>query len=71
MFFCFLSSLFFRVALTASLGIEDHFDDPLASCPDDEGMSAGGVTSPAGESLLPAHAVCHVKFNLVIVFVLV
>ena len=55
----------------AGLGIEDHSGDPLAPFPDDEGVSTGGVISPARGSLLPAHVVCHGKFNLVVVFFLV
>ena len=55
----------------AGIGIEDHFDDPLAPFPNDEGVYAGGVISPARGSLLPAHVVCHGKFNLIVVFVLV
>ena len=71
MFFFFFYSLFCRVTLAAGLGIEDHSDDPHAFCPDDEGVSAGGVIYPAGGSLLSAHAVCHGKINLVVDFVLV
>ena len=48
MFFYFFSSLFCRVTLPEGLGIEDHSDDPLAPCTDDEGISAGGVISPSG-----------------------
>ena len=53
------------------LGIEEHSNDPLAPCPNDEGVSAVGVISPAGGSLLSAHVVCHGKVNLVVVFFLV
>ena len=53
------------------LVIEEHSNDPLAPCPNDEGVSDGGVISPAGGYLPPAHVVCHGKFNLVVVFVLV
>ena len=35
MFFCFFSSLFHSIALSAGLWIEDHSNDPLAPCPDD------------------------------------
>ena len=70
MLFCFLYSLFCRVTLAAGLWIEDHYDDPLDIWTDDEGVSAGGVISPAVGSLLPAHVVCHGKFNLVVVFFL-
>ena len=71
MFFCLFSSIFFRVTLPEGPGIEDHSGDPLAPCPDDEDVSVGGVISPAGGSLLSAHVVCHGKFKLVVVFVLV
>ena len=65
MFFYFLYSVFCRVTFTAGLGIEDHSDDPLDPCPDDECVSAGGVISLAGRSLLPAHVFCHGNVNVV------
>ena len=68
MFFYFLYSVFCRVTFTAGLGIEDYSDDPLDTCTNDEGITAGRVISPAGESLLPDHVVCHGKFNLVVIF---
>ena len=71
MFSCLLSSLFYRVTVPVGLGIEDHSDDPLAHFPDDEGVSAGGVISPARGSLLTAHFLCHGDFNLFVVFVIV
>ena len=67
MFFCLFSYLFCRVTLEEGLGIEDHSDYPLPPYTNDEGVSYGGVISPAGVSLLPAHVVCHGKFILVIV----
>ena len=71
MFVWLFSSIFFRVTLPSVLGIEDHSDDPLAPFPNDEGVSARGFIYPASGSLLSDHVVCHGKFNLVVVFVLV
>ena len=41
------------------LGIEDHSDDLLAPCTNDEGAPAGGVIYPDGGSLLPARDIRH------------
>ena len=68
MLFWFFSYLVCIVVLAAGLGIEDRSNDPLAPCPDCEGVYAGGVISPAGGSLLPAHVVCQGKFILVVIF---
>ena len=68
MFFCFFSSLIRSITLPTGLWIEDHSDDPLAPCTDDEGVSTGGVISPPRLYLLPAHVVCNSNFNLVVVF---
>ena len=53
MFFWFFSSFFRSIKLSAGRLIEFHYNDPLAPCPNDEGVSAGGVISPAGGSLQP------------------
>ena len=71
MVLCSFYYILCRVTLPAGLWIDDHSYDPLTPSTDDEGVYAGGVISPPRWSILPAHVVCHGKFNLVVVFPLV